>query len=445
MAKTEPKKHVSKKHFARIERERIQRRYIMIITIVIFVIVVILIGVGFVIEGVVKPAKPVAQVNDTSITTEEFQARVRYQRYLYTAEYLNTYQFIQSMGDPNSFSYFEPYLLQIQNELEPEVIGLNTLNDLIDNALIREEAEARGIQVNRAEVEERINQIIFQYYPDGTPTPAPTSFVLSTPTLSALQMTLVPPTPTEVITATPETEPTPTSTEIPEVETGTESEPTPTAVPPTPTVYTESAYRQNYKDFMNYVKSNARISEEDIFTYYESLILREKVSEAVITDIPSEEEMLWARHILFQDVENGEQRAKDFLARIQAGEDFGAVAQEISEKDAENEEITVRYEDLGWFGEGMMVEPFDAAARVLEVGKISEPVQTTFGWHVIQLLGRDIQPRDQTDIDQLREQAFQEWLTAKRAESKVDINPDWTSVVPNAPDIPDTIKITPSS
>jgi hypothetical protein len=437
MAKRETKKIVSRKHLAREDREQIQKRYITITTTVIFITVVVLIGVGFVLEGVIKPRQPIAQVNDTSITMEEFQSRVRYQRYLYTAEYLNTYQFIQSMGDPNALSYFESYLIQIQNELEPEVIGLNTINDLVNNEFIREEAERLGIQVSEEEVLKRIDEVIFQYFPDGTPTPGPTSFAPPTPTLSALQMTLVPPTPTEVITTSQDTEPTATPIEIVE-----ESEPVPTALPPTPTVYTEKAYKENYNDFMSYIKNYARVSADDIYDYYESLILREKVSKAVITDIYPEEEQLWARHILFQEANTGEQSAKDFLARIQAGEDFGEIAQEISDKAGENpEEITVRFEDLGWFGEGMMVEPFDSVARSLEVGEISDPVQTTFGWHVIQLLGRDLQTRDQADIDRLRQEAFQEWLVARRLEAQVDINPDWISVVPDEPDIPDQIKI----
>ena len=430
-------KRESKKHLARVEREQIQRQYIIITAITIFTIVVILIGVGFILEGVIKPRQPVAQVNDTVITTEDFQSRVRYQRYLYTAEYLNTYQFIQSMGDPNSLSYFESYLIQIQNELDPEIIGLNTINDLVDNELIREEAEKLGIQVSQDEVLNRIDTVIFQYYPDGTPTPEPTRLILPTPTLSALQMTLVPPTPTAVITTSEDTEPTATPTEIVE-----ETEATPTTIPPTPTVYTEKAYKNNYDDFMSYVKNYAKVSADDIFDYYESLIYREKVSNAVIIDIPPEEEMLWARHILFQDADTGEQEAKDFISRIQSGEDFGEVAQEIADEAGGNpEDITVRYEDLGWFGEGMMVEPFDSVARSIEVGKISDPVQTSFGWHVIQLLGRDLQPRDQADIDRLRQEAFQEWLAVRRTEAQVDINPNWISVVPDEPDIPEQIKI----
>jgi hypothetical protein len=46
-------------------------------------------------------------------------------------------------------------------------------------------------------------------------------------------------------------------------------------------------------------------------------------------------------------------------------------------------------------------------------------------------------------MDQLRQEGFEEWLLSKRAEAQVDINPDWISAVPDEPDIPDQIKITP--
>jgi len=41
--------------------------------------------------------------------------------------------------------------------------------------------------------------------------------------------------------------------------------------------------------------------------------------------------------------------------------------------------------DLGYFGRGMMVKPFEDAAFSMEIGEVSQPVQTQFGWHLIQL------------------------------------------------------------
>ena len=41
--------------------------------------------------------------------------------------------------------------------------------------------------------------------------------------------------------------------------------------------------------------------------------------------------------------------------------------------------------DLGYFGKGMMVKPFEDAAFNMEIGDISTPIQTQFGWHLIQL------------------------------------------------------------
>ncbi len=44
--------------------------------------------------------------------------------------------------------------------------------------------------------------------------------------------------------------------------------------------------------------------------------------------------------------------------------------------------------DLGYFGKGMMVKEFEQACFSMEVGEISAPIQTQFGWHLIQLTGK---------------------------------------------------------
>ena len=83
-----------------------------------------------------------------------------------------------------------------------------------------------------------------------------------------------------------------------------------------------------------------------------------------------------ARHILVDSVSD----AMSCRERITEGkEDFGIVAQQYSKCPSKQ-----NGGDLGRFGRGMMVKPFEDAAFNLEVGAISLPVQTQFGYHLIQ-------------------------------------------------------------
>jgi parvulin-like peptidyl-prolyl isomerase len=249
-------------------------------------------------------------------------------------------------------------------------------------------------------------------------------------------LTLVPPPPTAIITETEGIEP---GVDLEKTDVESSEEVAATPISPTPTVYSEEIFNEDYEKFMDYLKSFAGVSEEDVFTFYEGILLRERLAEEIITDLPTEEEKLWARHILFRDEENGEEEALVFLSRLEAGEDFKIVAEELS-SDEDNAESLI-FEDLGWFGVGDMVEPFEDAARELKIGEFSQPVNTSFGWHVIQLLGRDVQPLEQSDIDQIRLEKFQEWLDNKRVDAVVEIDPDWITVVPLEPDIPEAYKL----
>ncbi len=67
------------------------------------------------------------------------------------------------------------------------------------------------------------------------------------------------------------------------------------------------------------------------------------------------------------------------IERINNGEKFADVARELSECPSRK-----RGGDLGYFGRGQMVKPFEKAAFALQVGEMTkEPVKTGFGWHVI--------------------------------------------------------------
>ena len=81
------------------------------------------------------------------------------------------------------------------------------------------------------------------------------------------------------------------------------------------------------------------------------------------------------------DEASAEDEIRRLLAEVRAGGDFASVAESNSEDPGSAE----RGGDLGFFGRGRMVKPFEDAAFALNPGDISEPVRTQFGWHVLKV------------------------------------------------------------
>lgn len=84
-----------------------------------------------------------------------------------------------------------------------------------------------------------------------------------------------------------------------------------------------------------------------------------------------------AAHILVKTREE----AAAIIAELAGGAEFATLARKSSDGPS-----AANGGDLGWFGEGMMVEPFQTAVAALTKGAVSEPVETQFGWHVIKLI-----------------------------------------------------------
>ena len=75
--------------------------------------------------------------------------------------------------------------------------------------------------------------------------------------------------------------------------------------------------------------------------------------------------------------------AISLLERIQKGEKFGKLAKEFSLDTGSAK----RDGNLGYFGRGKMVKEFEKSAFNLQIGQISEPVKTQYGYHIIKRLG----------------------------------------------------------
>ncbi len=129
-------------------------------------------------------------------------------------------------------------------------------------------------------------------------------------------------------------------------------------------------------------------------------VLQERYQSFLNTLPPGEE--LRARHILLDNVDT----ARAIIGHLNDGADFAELAQEHSIGPS-----GPNGGNLGYFGRGQMVKPFEDAAYALAVGEHSrEPVQTQFGWHVIRVEDRRKIPKPsfQQVEDQLRAEMAQE-------------------------------------
>lgn len=447
----------TKKHLARLERERIQRRNILIGAAVVLTLVIGSIAYGFLDQYVLRALQPVAAVGDKQITTQDFQTRVRFQRYQLIQQFNQYYQFLQQFeGDPFGLT---PQLQEISTTLDqPVVLGKEVLDQIIADILVEKEAFKRGITASDAEVEAAYSTY-FSYQPNGTSTPTITPTILSTATFSPTQLAIITLTPTP----TPGPSPTPTATQT-STPTRTPGVGTPTAVPPTvtptlaptatleptsiytatpePTLspsatatpYTEAAFKALAKNYFEQM-AEIKFTEPELRKLLRYQVLRQKVYAAISEGVPTTLEQVWARHILVAD----EAAALDVIKRLKAGEDFGVIAKAVSTDTGSGAEGG----DLGWFGKGAMVAEFETAAFALKPGEISQPVKSQFGYHIIQVIDHAVNPLDATALDEARQSAFSDWITKALADPSVLRYDTWTSRIPTDPEftsplLPDT-------
>jgi len=93
--------------------------------------------------------------------------------------------------------------------------------------------------------------------------------------------------------------------------------------------------------------------------------------------------------------------------------------------------------DLGWFDESTMVPEFSEAAFSLGEGELSQLVETTFGYHIIQVLGRRESPVSASEILQQKQQLFSIWLSDQRNQrDDIQIHDNWDQFVPITPEVP---------
>jgi len=185
------------------------------------------------------------------------------------------------------------------------------------------------------------------------------------------------------------------------------------------------------------------VSDEQISEYYEANADRFRTPEQVIVEyvelkkesffdqveVSDEElqalyqkqianlaEQRRAAHILIETgAESGDYEAKakidEIAARVKGGEDFAAVAKEVSQDPGSAKEGG----DLGFAGPGVYDPAFEEALYALKEGEVSAPVRSEFGWHIIKLLG--VQSPEVPSLESMRPELVRE-LKAQQVEQR---------------------------
>ncbi|RJQ43860.1 MAG: hypothetical protein C4545_02350 [Anaerolineaceae bacterium] len=426
----------------------------LIIGFIIFASIVVgLIGYAFLYDRVLKYNKPVAVVGDRKINGKEFNQRVRLERNSYVLQYNQIAVQMVLMADNEDYvSYYKQQLTQLLSILDDyEYLGENVLNNMIDEQVVAIEAEKRGITVSDAEVDEMMQQL-FSFYPNGTATPTVDTWVFEpTSTLTGMQKTLVAVAPTtETPTETPisatgtaqeteaEIEPTATSATSPTAAeitlTPTSTQITGTATPyPTATVYTEELYQQNYQDYITSLKG-IEVDESVLREYIRNYLLTQKLYAAITSEVSRMQDQVWARHILVET----QDEAIVVMNRLASGEDWNTVCNEVTLDQSGLDNCG----DLGWFAKGQMIKAFEDEAFSLDIGEISNPVESSYGWHVIQVLGHEERSVETDyDFERLQSNYYDIWFQEATANLTIVKNDNWVDHVPSEPSVAVNMRI----
>jgi len=165
----------------------------------------------------------------------------------------------------------------------------------------------------------------------------------------------------------------------------------------------------SFADLDEFLESSG-LTEADIETLIRDGVIYDKILDA--HGGPKEMEQVHARHILVETEEEGD----TVLAGLEEGEDFADLAAEYSTDTGSKEDGG----DLGWFPRGVMVAEFEEVAFGLEIGETSELVKTEFGYHVIEVLEKEVRELEPQFLQAFQQKAFNEWFAEQKELAEIE-------------------------
>lgn len=419
---------------SRVEQEEAINKLLVRSMTVLGVTIIALI-LGFVAyDQVIVPNQPVVTVNGETVTVSEFRQRVRFERARLIQEINSVMAQAEQIGfDPNQLFQSQPYSTWLNEVNFPDQLGQRVINDIVDDLLVAQEIEARNITVDSELVQSEINDF-FGYDPTQAALIGAEPTATLTPTITPTPFVSPTPSPTPLVTATPlpvEETPEPEATLEITPEVTAEATVDPNAVPtlaPSPTNSPEDVrnrFEDNVEAFRENIREGARVSDETIDDYFQRLARREALKDVVTAD---DNTVLYTnvRHILVET----EEEAIEVRDALMNGASFAALARAVSTDTGSGS----RGGELGEAPITTYVQEFQDAIRELEIGEISEPVQSQFGYHIIQVRDTEEREVEGNQLDNIQTEAFDEWLTELREanEENITIAENWPDYVPQS-------------
>lgn len=409
----------SRKEILIARRQERQTRQVRLAVGGVVALIAIVLLVGIANELIIKPTQPVATVNEVETSMADWRDRVRFQRAQLIIGIEDLADALgQDIGQVQQFA-----VQQINLLLDPQTLGQAVLDQMIDEQLIQQGAEARGIFVSDADVQKEIEEN-FNFFGGAVPT------ALATPTQTIMPTPSLTPIPTAVIT-----EVIPTNTPFPSPIPGPTSTPLPTA-----TAVSEAAFQESLDETLSRLGDLG--TEEGQFRE----LIRAQLYRDQLVDALADEE----------GVETEAEQTSLFFVCYDLQDEADAAFESLNDgdfltlwntarslpPDPDSENATLASE-LIWRTaddiESLLGSNVAESAFSLPVGEHSdvlvdsaETEETSDRYCLILVNGREIRPLTENAIRSAKEQLLSNWLDGQR-QIAVETFERWRTNVPQRP------------
>lgn len=361
------------------------RKIVLWGSLITLLLVVLLIGAALLQMFVLEPNRAVASVGGQNITVSQLQKAMRMNLNSSYNQYSNMQNAVvqlqqQSQSDQTSGFLLQLYQQQMQQvaaQISNDAVASNSLDTLINDQLIRQEAKKRGITVSADEVQKEMESD-FGYY-------------------------AVPLTPYPTYTPAPAVNGTPVPTTEPQAQ---------------PTSVSQADYQTKYESAVKYF-DGVGLGVAGLRDSYEVKLLGQKLQTELGKDVPTT-----AQHYLFDYLRfDAEADAQKALAQLSSGASFSNVISATNAitqpavigSGASQETWMSKFEVGSQYGEDVL-PALDAATINKPTGIVTS---TLGGFHIFLVKGREVRPLNASELQTQQQKPFTDWITKAQSDTAI--------------------------